>query len=497
MREHETTSARVLGQALTFDDVLLRPARAEVLPSEVDLRVNLTPRLGLNVPLFSAAMDTVTESRLAIALARAGGVGIIHKNLSIEEQANEVDKVKRSESGMIADPITLPPDLPVGEALAVMERYRVSGVPITKEGRLVGILTNRDLRFISDPTVRIEQIMTKENLVTVPVGTTLETAKRILHQHRIEKLPVVDEQGYLRGLITVKDILKKIQYPHACVDGHGRLRVGAAIGIAGDYAERVQELLRKGVDILVLDSAHGHSVKVMETLGKVRGLAPEVDLVCGNVATAEGTRELCEIGADLVKVGMGPGAICTTRVVAGIGVPQVTAIMDCAAEAARFDRRIIADGGIRYSGDITKAIAAGASAVMIGSLFAGTEESPGETILYQGRSYKMYRGMGSIGAMQKGSRDRYFQMDEYEGPVGDGKLVAEGIEGRVPFKGSLTAVAYQLIGGLRAGMGFCGVRSIDELRTQRKFLRVTEAGVRESHPHDIVITKEAPNYKLQ
>ncbi len=488
---------RVLGPALTFDDVLLIPARSEVLPSDVDLGVQLTPRLRLNIPLLSAAMDTVTEARLAIALARAGGIGIIHKNLSIADQANEVDKVKRSESGMIADPVTLPPDLPVGEALKVMERYHVSGVPITREGKLVGILTNRDLRFISDPSVPIEAVMTKDRLVTVAVGTTLEEAKRILHEHRIEKLPVVDAGGMLRGLITVKDILKKIQYPNACVDDHGRLRAGAAVGIGGDLEERVQELLHRGVDLLVLDSAHGHSTRVMAALARVRGLAPGVDVVCGNVATAEATTELCELGANLVKVGMGPGAICTTRVVAGIGVPQVTAVLECTEAAEKFGRRVIADGGIRYSGDLTKAIAAGASAVMIGSLFAGTEESPGETVLYQGRSYKMYRGMGSIGAMQQGSRDRYFQLeDDGPGAPPEGKLVAEGIEGRVPYKGSLGAVVFQLVGGLRSGMGYCGVGTIDALRIETRFRRVTEAGVRESHPHDVVITKEAPNYRL-
>jgi len=488
---------RILGEGLTFDDVLLVPARSEVLPSEVDLRVKLTPRLSLNVPLLSAAMDTVTESRLAIALARAGGIGIVHKNLDIADQAAEVDKVKRSESGMIADPITLSPELTVGDALDVMERYRVSGVPITKEGRLVGILTNRDLRFVNDRSIRIERVMTKDKLVTVPVGTTLEEAKRILHQHRIEKLPVVDEAGNLRGLITVKDILKKIQYPNACLDGQGRLRVGAAIGIADDMAERAQELARKGADLLVLDSAHGHSRKVMDCLARLRSLLPDVDLVCGNVATAEATTELIQLGADVIKVGMGPGAICTTRVVAGIGVPQVTAIFACNEAAEKHGKRLIADGGIRYSGDVTKAIATGASAVMIGSLFAGTEESPGETVLYQGRSYKIYRGMGSIGAMQRGSRDRYFQTEELTDSTGiEGKLVAEGIEGRVPFKGALGAVAFQLIGGLRAGMGYCGVSTIDDLRTRSRFMRVTEAGLRESHPHDITITKEAPNYKV-
>jgi IMP dehydrogenase len=488
---------RVLGPALTFDDVLLIPARSEVLPSDVDLGVQLTPRLRLNIPLLSAAMDTVTEARLAIALARAGGMGIIHKNLPIADQAKEVDKVKRSESGMIADPVTLPPDLPVGDALQVMERYHVSGVPITREGKLVGILTNRDLRFISDPSVPIEAVMTKDRLVTVPVGTTLEEAKRILHEHRIEKLPVVDAGGMLRGLITVKDILKKIQYPNASIDDHGRLRAGAAVGIGEDLKERVQELLLRGVDLLVLDSAHGHSTRVMAALARVRSLAPGVDVVCGNVATAEAATELCELGADLVKVGMGPGAICTTRVVAGIGVPQVSAIMECTEAAEKFGRRVIADGGVRYSGDLTKAIAAGASAVMIGSLFAGTEESPGETVLYQGRSYKMYRGMGSIGAMQRGSRDRYFQPeDDGSGAPLEGKLVAEGIEGRVPYKGNLGAVVFQLVGGLRSGMGYCGVGTIDALRTKTRFRRVTEAGVRESHPHDVVITKEAPNYRL-
>ena len=488
---------RVLGPALTFDDVLLVPARSDLLPCDVDLGVQLTPRLRLNIPLLSAAMDTVTEARLAIGLARAGGIGIIHKNLSIVDQANEVDKVKRSESGMIADPVTLPPDLPVREALKVMERYHVSGVPITREGKLVGILTNRDLRFISDQSVPIEAVMTKDRLVTVPVGTTLEEAKRLLHEHRIEKLPVVDADGMLRGLITVKDILKKIRYPNACVDDHGRLRVGAAVGIGGDLEERVRELLHRGVDLLVLDSAHGHSTRVMAALAVVCGLAPGVDVACGNVATAEATTELCELGANLVKVGMGPGAICTTRVVAGIGVPQVTAVLECTEAAEKFGRRIIADGGIRYSGDVTKAIAAGASAVMIGSLFAGTEESPGETVLYQGRSYKMYRGMGSIGAMQRGSRDRYFQPDDDgSDATSEGKLVAEGIEGRVPYKGSLGAVVFQLVGGLRSGMGYCGVGTIDALRVETRFRRVTEAGVRESHPHDVIITKEAPNYRL-
>lgn len=491
-----TLRERITGEGLTFDDVLLLPGRSDVLPSEVEVRVELTKRLTLNIPLLSAAMDTVTEARLAIALARAGGVGVIHKNLTIEQQASEVDKVKRSESGMIADPITLPPDVPVSEALAVMARYRVSGIPITKEGRLVGILTNRDLRFIEDSSVPIERVMTKDRLISTPVGTTLEEAKQILHKYRIEKLPVVDREGMLRGLITVKDIQKKVQYPDACVDDRGRLRVGAALGITSDYLERAQELVAKGVDLLCLDSAHGHSTRVMDALTKLRTAIPSVDLICGNVATREAARELCESGADVVKVGMGPGAICTTRVVAGIGVPQITAVAECAEEAAKKGVTVIADGGIRYSGDIPKAIAAGASAVMVGSLFAGTEESPGESVLYQGRSYKVYRGMGSIDAMTRGSSDRYFQMDMggFEGK--EMKLVAEGIEGRVPYKGSLAAVLFQLVGGLRAGMGYCGVRDIAALRSKTKFVRVTEAGVRESHPHDIQITKEAPNYKV-
>lgn len=487
---------RIGSVALTFDDVLLVPGRSDVLPAEVDVSVDLAPGLRLNIPLISAAMDTVTEARLAIGLAREGGLGVIHKNLEIARQAEEVDKVKRSESGMITDPITLPPDLEVGRALEIMARYRVSGVPITQHGKLVGILTNRDLRFIEDLHVPIERVMTKDKLVTVPVGTTLEAAKAILHQHRIEKLPVVDEGGNLRGLITVKDILKKMQYPMASVDGHGRLRAGAALGISNDYLERASELVKKGVDMLVLDSAHGHSVKVMDCLSRLRTEYPDLVIVCGNVATREATRELCERGASVVKVGMGPGAICTTRVVAGIGVPQVTAIMECVEEASRHDVRVIGDGGIKYSGDLPKAIASGASAVMIGSLFAGTEESPGETVLYQGRAYKMYRGMGSIDAMRAGSGDRYFQQED-GAPSPEPKLVAEGIEGRVPYKGQLNAVVFQLVGGLRAGMGYCGVRTLEELRTKTRFLRVTEAGLREGHPHDITITKEAPNYKVQ
>lgn len=483
---------RVAGEGLTFDDVLLIPGRSEVLPSEVDTSVSLTQRLRLGIPILSAAMDTVTEARLAIALAREGGIGVIHKNLSIEEQAAEVEKVKRSESGMITDPVTLPPDLPVGEALAMMERFRVSGVPITRDGILVGILTNRDLRFIRNLDTRISEVMTKENLITASIGTTLEEAKEILHKHRIEKLPVVDGQGRLCGLITVKDILKKIQYPNACVDDRGRLRTAAAIGTSSDTLDRADALVSKGVDLLVLDSAHGHSDRVLKMTADVRKRHPSVDLMSGNVATREATRDLIEAGATVVKVGMGPGAICTTRVIAGTGVPQITAILDCADEAGRFGARIVADGGIKYSGDISKALAAGASCVMIGSLLAGTEESPGETVLYQGRSYKSYRGMGSIGAMQRGSADRYFQL----GTTVESKMVAEGIEGRVPYKGPVNAVIFQLVGGVRTGMGYCGVRTIDELRVKPRFIRITDAGLRESHPHDVTITKEAPNYKV-
>lgn len=483
---------RVVGEGLTFDDVLIVPGKSDVLPHEVDTSVMLTPRLRLGIPLFSAAMDTVTEARLAIAMAREGGLGVIHKNLSIEGQAAEVEKVKRSESGMISDPVTLPPDLPVGEALSVMERFRVSGVPITKDGILVGILTNRDLRFIRDLDVRIEEVMTRDNLITVPVGTTLAEAKEILHKHRIEKLPVVDEMGRLRGLITVKDILKKLQYPNACIDAHGRLRAAAAIGTSPETMDRAEALVSKGIDLLVLDSAHGHSKRVLEMTENVRKRFPDVDLMSGNVATKEATRDLISAGATVVKIGMGPGAICTTRVIAGTGVPQITAILDCAEEADRHGVRVIADGGIKYSGDVTKALAAGASAAMIGSLFAGTEESPGETVLFQGRSYKSYRGMGSIGAMQHGSADRYF----HQGELTEAKLVAEGIEGRVPYKGAVGAVVFQLVGGVRVGMGYCGVRTIDDLRRKARFIRITESGLRENHPHDVTITQEAPNYKV-
>ena len=484
---------RIVMEGLTFNDVLLLPRRSDIMPGDVDTAVELCPGLMLNTPVLSAAMDTVTEARLAIALAREGGLGVIHRNLSIEEQGNEVDKVKRSESGMITDPITLPPDLPVGRALEIMEQYRVSGVPITEGDRLIGILTNRDLRFIRDYSILISDVMTSENLITVPVGTGLEEAKRLLHEHRIEKLPVVDKDGRLKGLITVKDIMKRIAHPQAAKDDLGRLLVAGAVGVGENALERGAELVRKGADALAIDSAHGHSGNVLRTLTALRKRFTDLPILAGNVATREGVRDLAEAGASVIKVGMGPGAICTTRVVAGVGVPQITAVMECAAEAERRGLRVVADGGIQHSGDATKALAAGASAIMVGSMLAGTEESPGETILLQGRTYKTYRGMGSIGAMQRGSADRYSQ-----GEVTDSqKLVAEGIEGRVPFKGSVGMVVYQLAGGIRAGMGYCGVRTIDELRSETRFVRITNAGLRESHPHDVAITKEAPNYKME
>ncbi|MCL6446933.1 MAG: IMP dehydrogenase [Armatimonadetes bacterium] len=475
---------------LTFDDVLLVPAASEVLPKDVNVSTSLTRKIRLNIPLMSAAMDTVTEARLAIALAREGGIGVIHRNMSVERQALEVDKVKRSEHGVISDPIYLSPESPVSEALLLMERYRISGVPITENGRLVGILTNRDLRFEKDFSKPVGKVMTKENLITAPVGTTLEQAKEILQRYKVEKLPIVDEDFNLRGLITIKDIEKARQYPYSAKDGRGRLLVAAAVGVGFDGMERVDALVRAKVDVIVVDTAHGHSRSVIEMVKKIKKKYPEIDVIAGNVATAEGTRDLIEAGADAVKVGIGPGSICTTRVVAGAGVPQITAIYECAAEASRYGVPIIADGGIKYSGDITKAIAAGADVVMIGSLFAGTEESPGDIEIYQGRSYKVYRGMGSLGAMKEGSRDRYFQ-------EGQEKLVPEGVEGRVPYKGPLADTVYQLIGGLRAGMGYCGTRNIEELKTRTTFLRITPAGLRESHPHDVVITKEAPNYSLR
>lgn len=482
----------VSDDGLTFDDVLLVPAKSDVHPNDVDTSTRLTRRIRLNIPLVSAAMDTVTEAQLAIALAREGGLGFIHRNLPIPAQADEVDKVKRSESGMIMNPVTMDPSSSVGDALDLMAKYRISGVPITETGRLVGILTNRDLRFVDDRSTPIAEVMTRDGLITVPVGTTLDDAKRILHKNRIEKLPVVDDDGRLRGLITVKDIQKRIKYPNACKDEKGRLRVGAAVGASGDYLERASELVRMGVDALCVDSAHGHTSGVLSATRELKRRFPDVDVVAGNIATREAATDLIEAGADGIKVGMGPGAICTTRVIAGIGVPQISAVMDCVAAAEGSDVPVIADGGIRYSGDITKAVAAGAHVVMVGSLLAGTEESPGETVLYQGRSYKEYRGMGSVGAMEgRGGRERYGQ-DKVQDKE---KLIAEGIEGRVPYKGSLRAVVSQLVGGLRAGMGYCGVGDIDSLRTTTRFRRITTAGVAEGHPHDLTITKEAPNYE--
>ncbi len=482
--------------ALTFDDVSIVPGLSDTHPNDVDLRTRICRGISLNIPILSAAMDTVTESRLAIALAQEGGIGIVHKNLPIAVQADEVDKVKRSEAGMIVDPVTMRPDQSIREALVVMARYKISGVPVTSaEGHLVGILTNRDLRFEEDPDKLIGELMTKEDLVTVPEGTTLEQAKALLHRHRIEKVLVVDRDGNLKGLITVKDIQKMMQYPSACKDELGRLRVGAAVGASGDYLERAAALVRAKVDLLVLDSSHAHSQGVLTAAGRLRERFPEVKLVIGNVATAEATLALIERGADGVKVGIGPGSICTTRVVTGAGVPQVTAIMDCARIAAEHDVPVIADGGIKFSGDVTKALVAGAESVMIGSLLAGTEESPGETILYQGRTFKAYRGMGSLSAMASGSADRYFQENGGSGSLS--KLVPEGIEGMVPHKGSLHQMLPQLTGGLRSGMGLAGCSTIAELRTKARFVRISPAGLKEGHAHDVVITKEAPNYWVE
>jgi IMP dehydrogenase len=478
---------------ITFDDVLILPARSSVVPAQVDTKTRLTRNIELNIPLVSAAMDSVTEAALAIAIAREGGIGCIHKNMGIGEQAAEVDRVKRSESGMIADPVTLSPEAPIRKALELMGKFKISGVPVTQGRKLVGILTNRDLRFVEDINLRVEKVMTREGLVTAPEGTTLEQATRILHKHRIEKLPVVDADYNLVGLITVKDIMKRIKYPSACKDSEGRLRVGAAVGVSRDLEERVRELVRVGVDVLVLDSAHGHSENVIKAAQSIKRIAPGVELVLGNVGRPEGAEELISVGADAIKVGMGPGATCTTRVIAGVGVPQVTAIIDCVRVAEKKDIPVVADGGIRHSGDIVKAIAAGASSVMIGNLLAGTEESPGETILYEGRSYKLYRGMGAPGAMKRGSADRYGQEPAME----EGKLVAEGVEGRVPYKGPVGHTVHQLVGGLRAGMGYCGARTIAELRATAKFIRISPAALRESHPHDITITREAPNYGLR
>lgn len=481
-------SSKIVKEGLTFDDVLLIPQASSVLPHEVDLRTQLTSKIKLNLPLISAAMDTVTESRMAIAMAREGGLGIIHKNMSIEEQANQVDRVKRSEHGVITDPFFLHPDHLVKDAVALMEKYRISGVPITlQDGKLVGILTNRDLRFESNYEQPIFNVMTKEGLVTAPVGTSLEEAKGILGKHRIEKLPIVDEKGYLKGLITIKDIEKSIQYPNSARDENGRLLVGAAVGAAANTIDRVQALVDARVDVIAIDTAHGHSAGVIKRVEEIRAKFPNLSIIAGNVATAKATEALIKAGADVVKVGIGPGSICTTRVVAGIGVPQLTAIMDCAEMADKYGKRIIADGGIKYSGDIVKALAAGGSAVMIGSLLAGTLESPGEVELYQGRSYKVYRGMGSLGAMAAGSSDRYFQ-------EGTKKFVPEGVEGRVPYRGSVADIIYQMKGGLRSGMGYCGKATVEELRTNSEFVRITNASLIESHPHDISISKEAPNY---
>jgi IMP dehydrogenase len=482
---------KILGEAITYDDVLLVPAKSSVLPRESDVRTRLTRGIELNIPLISAAMDTVTESAMAIALAREGGIGILHKNMSIPRQAEEVDKVKRSESGMIRDPITLSPQRSVREALEVMKKYSISGIPIVQDENLVGILTNRDLRFEPNMDLEVAKVMTNGNLVTVPVGTTLEEAEVILQKHRIEKLPVVDKNGKLKGLITFKDIQKKKRHPNACKDKHGRLRVGAAVGVTSDTLDRVAALIEAGVDAIVVDTAHGHSRGVLEMVKQVRSRF-NVELIAGNVGTSEATKDLVRAGVDAVKVGVGPGSICTTRVVAGVGVPQVTAIMECAKIAQRSGVPVIADGGIKETGDIAKAIAAGSDSVMIGGLFAGLEESPGEKVLYEGRSYKVYRGMGSLEAMRQGSKDRYFQ--DVEDDIQ--KLVPEGIEGRVPYKGTLSETVHQMVGGLRSAMGYCGCRTIAEMKKKAQFVRMTDAGLRESHPHDIAITKEAPNYHL-
>ena len=478
-------------EALTFDDVLLVPSFSSVLPAEVDTTTKLTRKIRLNIPLVSAAMDTVTESRLAIALARQGGLGFIHRNMPIERQAEEVDRVKRSESGMIVDPITMSAENKIHEALELMKRYRISGVPITREGKLVGILTNRDLRFETRLDMPIGEVMTRENLVTVGVGTTLEEAEEILQKHRIEKLLVVDEDYVLKGLITVKDIQKKLDYPIAAKDAHGRLLVGAAVGASGDYLERAQALAAKSVDVLAIDTAHGHSSRVAEAVKELRRSLPDLQLVAGNVATGEAVKDLVSLGVDAVKVGIGPGSICTTRVISGAGVPQISAIHECAKPAQEAGVPLIADGGIKYSGDVTKAVAAGADCVMIGSLLAGTEESPGETVLYQGRTYKAYRGMGSMGAMASGSSERYGQ------DPASGKLVPEGVEGRVPYKGLLGELVHQLVGGVKSGMGYCGCGTIPELQKKTRFVRVSSAGLREAHVHDVLITKEAPNYQAE
>ena len=476
-------------EGLTFDDVLLVPAQSDVLPRDVSIATRLTKNISLNIPIMSSGMDTVTEARMAIAIAREGGIGVIHKNMTIERQINEIDKVKRSEHGIIVDPIFLSPNNLLKDAHELMEKYRISGVPITEKGKLVGILTNRDLRFETELNRPIHECMTREHLITAPVGTSLETAKEILRVNRIEKLPLVDEDGNLKGLITIKDIEKAQRYPNSAKDSKGRLLVAAAVGVGADLMDRVDGIVNAKVDVIVVDTAHGHSRGVLEAIKRIKAVYPQIELIAGNVATGEATQALIEAGVDAVKVGIGPGSICTTRIIAGIGVPQITAVYNCAAAARPYGIPIIADGGIKYSGDIVKAIAAGANVVMIGNLLAGTEESPGETIIYQGRSYKVYRGMGSLGAMVEGSKDRYFQenMD---------KLVPEGIEGRTPYKGSVADTVFQLLGGLRAGMGYCGVGNIDELINKTQFIRITSAGLKESHPHDVIITKESPNYSL-
>jgi IMP dehydrogenase len=494
-------------EALTFDDVLLQPARSDVIPAQASTQTQLTRNIQLNIPIVSAAMDTVTESHMAIALAQQGGIGIVHRNLSIQDQANEVDKVKRSESGMIVDPVTMSPDAKVSDALDVMRKYKISGVPITqKDGKLVGILTNRDLRFETRFDIPIRDVMTKENLITVPVGTTLQDAEEILHKHRVEKLLVVDDKYNLKGLITVKDIQKKLKYPNAAKDSHGRLRVGAAIGATGDFLERAQELAKAKVDVVAIDSAHGHTGLVLKAIETIKSKLPEVDLLAGNVATFDGACEIARAGADGIKVGIGPGSICTTRIVTGAGVPQITAIAESARAMRDAGVPIIADGGIKFSGDVTKAIAAGASCVMIGSLFAGTDESPGELILYQGRTFKSYRGMGSLGAMAQGSSERYFQNADEASPAQPvlssennrlAKLVPEGIEGRVPYRGSVSMIVHQMVGGLKSGMGYCGCGTISELQQKARFVRISGAGLRESHVHDVIITREAPNYALE
>lgn len=480
-----------LPMGLTFDDVLLLPSKSDVMPRDVDVSTKLTRNITLNIPIISAAMDTVTEANLAIAIAREGGLGLIHRAMPPQKQALEVDKVKKSEYGMIVDPITIGPDALISEALVLMERYRISGVPVTLKGKLVGILTNRDLRFETNIKKKVSEVMTKERLITAPVGTTLEKAKKLLHEYKIEKLPIVDDEFSLKGLITIKDIEKKKKYPNACKDRLGRLRVGAAVGVGEEALQRVELLIKAGVDVIAIDTAHGHSKAVIDTLKQIKKKF-DIDVIAGNVATAEGAKDLIDAGADAIKVGIGPGSICTTRIVAGAGVPQLTAIKNCYTVSSRSNIPLIADGGIKYSGDITKAIASGAHCVMIGSLFAGTDESPGEIILYQGRSYKVYRGMGSLGAMEQGAKDRYGQAG-----VEKEKLVPEGVEGRVPYKGPLSQSIHQLIGGLRSGMGYCGCKTLEDMRNNARFIQITNAGLRESHVHDVIITKEAPNYRIE